>query len=217
MDYNVKRMASVAAAAIPAAMDEAGVAFSPIGNVCWAEAFPYKPDVKFRMAHCGDAVLLHYVVTEDCVRATCANDDEAVWNDSCVECFLSPAPPYDTYYNIECNCTGTLLVGYGHPKRFGARERGGLEVTGLIERWASLGREPFGERRAKTTWEVALRIPLAVFFAHKIASLDGLKAKANLYKCGDALPVPHYLAWGSILTEKPDFHRPDFFKEIVFS
>lgn len=38
--------------------------------------------------------------------------------------------------------------------------------------------------------------------------------KANFYKCGDGLTVPHYLSWSPIVTEKPDFHRPEFFNQI---
>ena len=39
----------------------------------------------------------------------------------------------------------------------------------------------------------------------------------TLYKCGDELPHPHFRSWKSIETEKPDFHRPEFFAEVAFA
>ena len=39
--------------------------------------------------------------------------------------------------------------------------------------------------------------------------------RANFYKCGDKTAHPHYLSWSPIDTPKPDFHRPDFFGELL--
>ena len=58
---------AVDASAVPALMDAAGVEFNPIACVNWAD-YPYQPEVKFRAAHTGDAILLHYQVTEASVR-----------------------------------------------------------------------------------------------------------------------------------------------------
>ncbi len=44
----------------------------------------------------------------------------------------------------------------------------------------------------------------------------GHRAAANFYKCGDETAVPHYGAWSPIDTPQPDFHRPEFFGEVVF-
>ena len=132
---------------------------------------------------------------------------------SCVEFFSIPAGD-GIYYNIECNCIGTILIGAG-PARNG-REHAPKEVTALVQRWSSLGNEPFEERVDDTTWEVALIIPYAAFFKHQIQSLDGKEVKANFYKCGDELQTPHFLSWNPIKIEKPDFHRPDFFGTLEF-
>ena len=40
--------------------------------------------------------------------------------------------------------------------------------------------------------------------------------RANFYKCGDKTAHPHYLSWSPIDTPKPDFHRPEFFGELLF-
>ena len=65
---------AVEASAVPALMDTAGLEFNPIDCVNWAE-YPYQPEVKFRAAHTGNAILLHYQVTEASVRAVALADD----------------------------------------------------------------------------------------------------------------------------------------------
>ena len=94
---------------VPSLLDKAEIGFEPIANVNWAEAFPCKPNVAFRMAYAGDKILLNYQVEEDSVRAVAPADNGRVWEDSCCEFFVSPADD-GTYYNIECNCAGTSLV-----------------------------------------------------------------------------------------------------------
>ena len=108
------------------------------------------------------------------------------------------------------------MIGAGATRN--GREHAPKEVTSLVQRWASLGKEPFEERKGDgdITWEVALIIPYAVFFKHQIHSLDGKEIKANFYKCGDDLQTPHFLSWNPIEIEQPNFHRPDFFGTLEF-
>ena len=203
---------AVEASAIPALMDTVGIGFNPIACVNWKE-YPYQPSVKFRAAHIGDAILLHYQVTEASVRAVAAEDDGRVWEDSCVEFFLSPEGN-DFYYNFECNCAGKLLLhgGEAGSERPGASK----EVLNSVKRWASLGTEPFEERVGECTWEVALVIPTSAIFRHSVDSLDGKVMRANFYKCGDLLQTPHFLSWNPIDLPQPKFHCPEFFGEVVF-
>lgn len=102
--------------------------------------------------------------------------------------FVQPGTD-NQYYNFECNCAGTLLIEYGKP---GNREHAPLETVGQVTRWASLGRTPFEERLGEYSWQLALRIPISAFFHHSLTSLDGMRMKANFYKCGDKLQTPHF-------------------------
>ena len=201
------------AADIPAALFAAGINYTPITYVNWPESYPYKPKVEFAAAHDGDALLLHYRVEEQSVRAVARQDHQHIWEDACVEFFIMPAAD-GFYYNIECNCTGKLIVAVGKDRN--GRVPAPLQVMQGVDRWASLGTEPFDVREEPTKWEVALRIPITTFFKHKLESFDGLKAKGNVYKCGDNLPVPHFISWNPIKTESPDFHRSEFFGEMTF-
>lgn len=205
-------VANVEVCLLPELLDKERIGFEPIDNVNW-DTYPYKPKVEFRMAHTEDAILLNFRVRESSVRAKYGNDNGSVWTDSCVEFFSVPAGD-GIYYNIECNCIGTVLVGAG-PMR-NNREHAPQEVTQQIQRWSSLGLQSFDERVGEIDWEIALFIPYSVFFKHHIVSLDGKSITANFYKCGDELQTPHFLSWNPIKIEKPDFHRPDFFGTLEF-
>lgn len=213
-ELNVKKVsaANIPVESVPALLDEEKVAFQPVNTVNW-EAFPYRPDVEFRIAHTEDAILLHFKVKEASVRAVAGKDNGSVWEDACVEFFSVPAAD-GIYYNMECNCAGTLLIGAGAGRA--DRQRAPQEVLDKVQRWASLGREAFDERVGERSWEVALIIPYSAFFLHHITSLDGKSIRANFYKCGDKLQTPHYLSWNPIELEKPNFHCPEFFGMLNF-
>ncbi len=201
------------AADIPAALFEAGINYTPLSNVNWSESYPYKPKVEFASAYVDGALLLHYRVEEQSVRAVSLKDQEHIWEDSCVEFFIMPLND-GFYYNLECNCAGKLLIAVGKDRN--KRQPAPREVMQGVDRWASLGTEPFDTCNEFTKWELALRVPITTFFKHKIDRFDGLKAMGNVYKCGDNLPVPHFISWNPINTETPDFHRPEFFGEMIF-
>ena len=97
--------------AVPSLLDENGIEFQPLDVVNWKD-YPYKPEVSFRIAHTGREILLHYKVKEASVRAVASGDNGRVWEDACVEFFVSPEGD-DRYYNFECNCAGRLLIQGG--------------------------------------------------------------------------------------------------------
>lgn len=196
---------------IPQVLNNAECAWQNIACCNWLEKFPYQPEVTFRIAYNEQGLMLHYRVVEDSVMGL-AEDNGAIWTDACVECFISPANDA-YYYNIEANCTGHILIGCGRERH--DRVRADKEVRDRVLRWSSLGREPLGERPQSDPWELALFIPYSCFFKHQIESLEGKLIRANFYKCGDHLSQAHYLSWQAILSEKPDFHRPEFFGEIM--
>ena len=201
------------AASLPALLDSMGVEFQPISQVNWPDEYPYQPVVAFRMAYTDGALLLHYRVSEESVRSVAGRDNGPVWEDSCVEFFSIPAGD-GVYYNMECNCTGRLLVGGGAGRK--GRQHAPQEVLDKVGRWSSLGSGDLEECKAPEVWEVALVIPFSTYFLHHLTSLDGCTVRANFYKCGDKLSKPHFLSWNPIVWEKPNFHLPDFFGTLEF-
>lgn len=201
------------AAQIPQLLTDSGIEWQAVACCNWPESFPYSPKAEFRIAYTGEGFLINYRATEDSVKASFANDNEAVWTDSCMEFFLSPNPTDGIYYNLECNCIGTVLLG----ARGGevAKSHATPEVMEPILRWSSLGHNTFEERFGESTWEVALYVPFTAYWHHKINISEPCTMRANFYKCGDDLQRPHFLSWNPIDFDKPNFHLPQYFGELI--
>lgn len=193
-----------AAEHIPALLDTLRLPFETVGHANWP-THPARPEAKVRLACTQSHLLVHFRASEPCTRATFGTDGEDVWTDSCMEIFISTGQG-DEYINIECNCIGTLLAAKGN----GRQNRTPLtkEQIGSIRRWASLGRTPFGLRNEPTRWETALAVPLT------LVGQPAGTLRFNVYKCGDALPTPHFLSLFPIHTPQPDFHQPAFFQSV---
>ena len=61
-------------------------------------------------------------------------------------------------------------------------------------------------------WGMTVTIPPEIF---GLETFEGISLEGNLYKCADKAKTPHYLSAFPIDTEKPDFHRPEFFQKIL--
>lgn len=182
-----------------------------IGCVNWPDEFPAKPEVRFAIAHTGKEILLKYFVSEEYTMALVAEDNGRVWTDSCVEFFIN----FDEtgYYNFEFTCIGKALLGFRKEKENFVH--GIPAVMNTIRRDPSLGTEPFTEKRDQD-WTLGVVIPVTAFFKHNIGDLSGVKTRANFYKCGDDLTVPHFLSWQPIDNPTPNFHLEKFFGEVEF-
>ena len=192
-------------------LDEQQVAFTDVTNANWSSDYPYKPAFSFRMAHTSQSLIIEYRVREASIASVAGRDNGRVWEDSCCE-FFSQLPGDDFYYNMECNCTGRLLIGCG-PVREG-RHLAPASVLDKVQRWSSLGSDDIALVEGDFSWNMVLIIPKDAWFQSNVLSFDGMKMKANIYKCGDKLSQPHFLSWNKIDIETPDFHRPDFFGEM---
>jgi len=177
-----------------------------IGNAPWNE-FQYKPKCEFTIAHTVDGILLKYFVLEDDILVRFKQPNDLVYFDSCVEFFIA-FNEEDDYYNIEFNSIGTCYLGYGSKSNRAAVD---VEVVKKIKSCFAIQTV-----NGKARWELTVIIPLSTLCKHQIQSLSNLSAKANFYKCGDDLPVPHYLSWNNIESANPNFHQPDFFGELHF-
>ena len=185
----------------------------PIDEANW-KAYPYVPEVNFSIAHTDNSLVLRYQVHEKCTMAQVMEDNGAVWTDSCVEFFIS----FDDtgYYNFEFNCIGSALLAFRKEKPLA--EHAKEDVLKSVIRYPSLPHMIFKEEKGteKNNWELLVIIPCSAFFKHHFTSLKHLEARANFYKCGDYLSMPHFVSWNPIATPEPNFHVPEFFGEIKF-
>ncbi len=176
--------------------------------------FSYKPEVKFRIAHNNMAVFLKFYVTEENILAKKTETNSATHRDSCLEFFIDTKKD-GNYYNFEFNGIGVTHLAYGPS----IKERTFIDANVIendIKIRSSLGDKPFDEKKGGHSWELVVAIPVSLFTYDKGLTLKGLKANANFYKCGDDTSVPHYLSWNPIKTDRPSFHQPDFFGELIF-
>lgn len=213
LDINKIHLEEVNAVSIPAILDANHVVFHAIDHVNWTE-YPYKPKVNFRMAYTSSAILIHFKVSEESIRAVADKDNGRVYEDSCVEFFVQPDPNQPAYYNLEFNCIGSLLMQGGPPDN---RVLAMPEILSNVKRWSSLGTKSFEERIGNTSWELTAVIPFSTFFQHKIDKLDGKTFRANFYKCGEKQQKKHYLSWNPISLPSPQFHATSFFGYLNFN
>lgn len=202
---------------LPAALEQAGVAWTSIAQAPWAQDYPYRPTAAVRVAHSGDALLVHFRVDEEVVRAVADNNGN-VWEDSCCEVFIRPTASLD-YYNIECNAAARMLIGHQHITAEGKREsvRAESDILNTVQRRSTLGNAPFEAKTAEGPWELALIIPVSALWCDEVTDLSGLKTKMNFYKCGDGLPRPHFLSWAPLAHPTPKFHLPQQFGDVEFA
>jgi hypothetical protein len=183
-----------------------------IEQLNWA-GFDYMPIVRFSIGYTDHEIMLKYFIAEDYFKAEKTESNQNVFEDSCVEFFVSPADD-DIYYNFEFNGIGTCLLGTGTSRE--DRRKTEPETIAGIRRKTSIGEKPVSEIKGKFEWTITIAVPFSVFFHHKIKTLRGKTFRGNFYKCGDMLTIPHYLTWNPIRTPKPDFHRPEFFGMVRF-
>ncbi|MFB9864403.1 carbohydrate-binding family 9-like protein [Rufibacter immobilis] len=166
-----------------------------------------KPEVTFSVGHSTDCLYLKYYVEEEQVQARYRRTNEPVYKDSCVELFIA-FNNESSYYNLEFNCLGTYLVGFGEDRQNRRLLPG--STAEKIKVWSTLS------VRTNALWQLTIAIPAEVFCAHRLLSFEGVLAKGNFHKCGDELPNPHYLTWNPVAAPQPDFHRPECFGDFRF-
>ena len=188
---------------------ELGGARFDVACVNWPETFPYAPLCSGRVARTKDALVVDFRVSGLDLRAQNMEDNGRQWEDSCVEVFIKDPEKAD-YSNFEINALGKVLACYGSVRE--GRTRRPEEQMKKILRFAHLEGGPL-DKEGVQTWRVGVVIPFELIgvdpgnLPHSI--------RANFYKCGDKTAHPHYLSWSPIDTPKPDFHRPEFFGELL--
>lgn len=185
----------------------------------WPETFPYTPFCGGRVARTKDALVVDFRVSGLDLRAQNTEDNGRQWEDSCVEVFIKDPVKAD-YYNFEINALGKVLACCG-PTREGRVRRPESEMKQILRFGSRLpvtaGNDvipgPTGDLQGIQSWRVGVVIPFGLIGLDP-ANLPH-SIRANFYKCGDKTAHPHYLSWSPIDTPKPDFHRPDFFGELL--
>jgi hypothetical protein len=178
----------------------------------WPKKFSYRPITIFNIARSNDSIFIKYNVHGSMIRAIYSKDQEPVNEDSCVE-FFCKVPGNDKYMNFEFNCIGTCKASKRIARNVDVTPFSKEELS-MIKRYPSLGRRAFNEMEGMFEWEVTVKIPLRIMGIDP----DNLPQNitGNFYKCADGTDSKHYVTWNPVKTDIPDFHRPEFFGELIF-
>lgn len=182
-------------------------------EINWPDEYPYRPEIHFRIAYNEQHIFLKFDVYENEFRATEISDCGPVWEDSCVEFFVQLGKNKG-YYNIEINAIGTILCAYGTGRN--RRIPVSREISDTILRDSTIKCNNENKDEAPYQWSLIVKFPYTAFFKHHFTPTPGSRIKGNIYKCGNKLLHPHFVSWTPIKTEKPDFHRPEYFGTLIF-
>ena len=177
----------------------------------WPESFPYSPFCCGRIARTEDSLVVDFRVSGLDLQVRSLEDGGHVWEDSCCEIFLQK-PGEKEYYNFEVNAAGVMVAARGE----GRADRTALSPDDMASIVRFVGVDGAQEYSGGIfSWRVTLLIPFSVLDIDADALPE--KLRGNIYKCGDATAHPHYLSWNPVGTERPDYHRPEFFGEFILA
>ena len=146
---------------------------------------------------------------EEDVLCNCTKRDDPVYTDSCLEVFLMPVEGDGRYINFEVNKNGVYLSEIGTCRADRVFISTLTDIEPKIETMEITG-------NGRTAWGYEITIPESL-----ISALYGVDyhitestVKGNFYKCAELSKNPHFGTFFPVKTEKPDFHRPEFFGNI---
>ena len=165
----------------------------------------YRPRSEAAVGWMEDGLEVLLVCWEENPRTIETEPNSEVYQDSCLEFFLSPYPEVsDAYLNFEFNSNGTLLLGFDGP---------GKQRIRLPEAEGSLFDIRLLRMDEGKAWGLRFHIPFS-FLTGKYrqpAMQPGHVFRGNFQKCGDLCAEEHYLCWNPIHAPQPDFHRGECF------
>ena len=185
--------------------DEVPVA--PVDSFRWLEGYAPKTTAQLAFS-AGVGLFLRMTCEEENPTAIYRRYNDPVYTDSCMEFFCDWLGD-GRYVNMEMNALGTLLSCVG-PDRHARTPIADLTDGEIF---------PVKGEICDGYWQVTAEIPSALLC--RILGVDsipfghGYTLRGNFYKCGDDTAVVHYGMWNPVGTDKPDFHRPEYFGALV--
>ena len=174
-------------------------------NCLWGSA---PMDVRARVCHDDGNLYVSMRCYEAEPRATVTEHEGMVHLDSCMEFFFSPCPDLrPDYFNMEANPNGAIKFNYG-PGRHGRVKTEKLPESARMDAC-----------RGDGFWQLTYQIPFDLIraFAPEFTGASGSVIRANMYRCGEQAKETSFVTLFPIGTEKPDYHRPEWFGEMVLA
>lgn len=207
MESRVYRIPTLPAGTTADTVDWNAIPAASIDNYFWLEG--HTPATTAKLAYIeGFGFALRMTCAEGKPKAVYTRYNDPVYTDSCMEFFCDWLGD-GRYINMEMNANGTLLscIGPDRHARTPIADLSGGEIF------------PVEGEVCDGHWQATAEIPTAllckILGVNTIPFGKGYTFRGNFYKCGDETPIPHYGMWNPVGTEKPDFHRPEYFGTLV--
>ena len=171
-----------------------------IDKVNWHE-YGCIPKTTAKLLYNDYGIYVQLETDENPLLARYCKQNDTVFRDSCMEFFFRPNKNDPRYFNFEFNPFGTMYfaVRTSHfDPVYPDKDKQYFKVISYVD-----------DKR----WTLQFCIPFE--FIDEIFGGHTKTIYGNLYKCGDQTQNTHYATYYPITTEKPDYHRPEFFGEFV--
>ena len=180
------------------AWDYANVA--NVDKINWKE-FEAAPKMTAKLLYNDFGIYVQLETNEKPLLARFSDQNSRVCCDSCMEFFFRPNENDPRYINFEFNPFGTMFLAIRtsrfdpvHPEQ----DKKYFNVKSYVD---------------DQCWVLQFCVPFE--FIDGIFGSHTKTMYGNLYKCGDETEGEHYVTYYPVGTEKPDYHRPEFFGEFV--
>lgn len=171
-----------------------------VDKINWQE-FKRAPKTTAKLLYNDYGIYVYMETDEKPLLARFSAQNDRVCQDSCMEFFVRPNENNLKYMNFEFNPFGTMFLAI-RTSRFDPvnpeRDKKYFNVKSYVD---------------DKTWVLQFCVPFE--FIDEAFGGHTKKMYGNFYKCGNDTVEKHYLSYYPIKTQKPDYHRPDFFGEFV--
>ena len=174
-----------------------------VDNYVWGGE--YRPKTYAQLAFMsGKGFIARLTTYEADPKAVYRSNMDPVYKDSCLEFFTRCKK--GGYINCEVNANGAILSAYGE----GRGNRTPIDkIAGCFPR--------VKVKKYKNRWTAEIFISLDIIRSvyGSCVFRENSVIYGNFYKCGDECEIAHYGSFSPIKTEKPDFHRPEYFAKMT--
>ncbi|SHN24295.1 Carbohydrate-binding family 9 [Cyclobacterium lianum] len=178
----------------------------------------FSPKTQLKLRYDKKNIYGIFKVEDRYVRCLVQEVNGPVSTDSCVEFFFSPdvTAPLE-YFNLEINCAGVPLMHHVTKPRKTYEVLDASDIA-QIEIAHSMPDKVDPEIQDEVTWYIEFSMPLDILKKYReiTTPAPGVTWKANFYKTGSKTSNPHFFTWNEVVNERPDFHLPAYFGEIIF-
>lgn len=196
--YIIKKTKNSISSINDEAWESANVADINITN--WT-GYDAAPKTTGKLLYNDNGIYVQLETDEKPLLARYCNQNDSVCCDSCMEFFFRPNENDARYFNFEFNPFGTMALAVRTSRYdpvYPQKDKKYFNVKSYVD-----------DKR----WVLQFCIPFE--FIDEIFGSHTKTIYGNLYKCGAEASKKYSATYYPVISEKPDFHRPECFGKFV--